>query len=277
MNLHRMLLERKAAGRPVTIGLIGAGKFGLMFLSQVRQTDGMHLVGVADLNTARARSQLKLGCWPEEQYAADLDRRRAQARPHHRHRQCRRADHPSCHRGDHRGDRRSRRRHPLRDEGDRERQAHRDGQCRGGRRRRPDPGAQGAAGRRGLFAGLGRPAGADRRSRRLGACGRIQGRRRRQGHALSPDLSSVDAGYGLGHPRQIHEDQGSQLDQSEDVQLVRRRHQVRHRDDRGVQRDRVACAERRPVLPARHALRARRNLQAEIRRWHAGEDQGSPR
>lgn len=71
MNLHRMLLERKAAGKPVTIGLIGAGKFGLMFLSQVRQTDGMHLVGVADLNTARARAQLKLGCWPEEQYAAN--------------------------------------------------------------------------------------------------------------------------------------------------------------------------------------------------------------
>lgn len=70
MNLHRMLLERKAAGKPVTIGLIGAGKFGLMFLSQARQTDGMHLVGVADLNTARARAQLKLGCWPEEQYAA---------------------------------------------------------------------------------------------------------------------------------------------------------------------------------------------------------------
>ncbi len=70
MNLHRMLLERKAAGKPITIGLIGTGKFGLMFLSQVRQTDGMHLVGVADLNTGRARSQLKLGCWPEEQYAA---------------------------------------------------------------------------------------------------------------------------------------------------------------------------------------------------------------
>ncbi|CAN7736998.1 Gfo/Idh/MocA family oxidoreductase [Bosea sp. LjRoot9] len=70
MNLHRMLLERQAAGKPVTVGLIGAGKFGLMFLSQVRSTDGMHLVGVADLNTARARSQLKLGCWPEQQYAA---------------------------------------------------------------------------------------------------------------------------------------------------------------------------------------------------------------
>lgn len=70
MNLHRMLLERQAAGKPVTVGLIGAGKFGLMFMSQVRSTDGMHLVGVADLNTDRAKAQLKLGCWPEQQYAA---------------------------------------------------------------------------------------------------------------------------------------------------------------------------------------------------------------
>ncbi len=70
MNLHRLLLERKAAGKPVTVAIIGAGKFGTMFLSQARSTDGMHIVGVADLNTARARSQLKLACWPEEQYAA---------------------------------------------------------------------------------------------------------------------------------------------------------------------------------------------------------------
>ncbi|MFY8114567.1 MAG: Gfo/Idh/MocA family oxidoreductase, partial [Rhabdaerophilum sp.] len=70
MNLHRMLLERQSAGKPITIGIIGAGKFGTMFLSQARQTAGMHVVAVADLNTARARSQLKLACWPEEQYAA---------------------------------------------------------------------------------------------------------------------------------------------------------------------------------------------------------------
>ena len=70
MHLHRMLLERKAAGRPVTVGLIGAGKFGTMFASQCRLTEGMHLVGVADLNPDRARSQLKAGSWPEEQYAA---------------------------------------------------------------------------------------------------------------------------------------------------------------------------------------------------------------
>jgi predicted homoserine dehydrogenase-like protein len=70
MNLHRMLLERKAAGKPVTVGIIGAGKFGTMFLSQARLTDGMHVVAVADINTARAHSQLKTACWPAEQYAA---------------------------------------------------------------------------------------------------------------------------------------------------------------------------------------------------------------
>jgi predicted homoserine dehydrogenase-like protein len=34
-----MLKERAAAGKPVRIGQIGAGKFGTMFLSQVRLTD----------------------------------------------------------------------------------------------------------------------------------------------------------------------------------------------------------------------------------------------
>jgi predicted homoserine dehydrogenase-like protein len=70
MNLHRMLLERQAAGKPVTVGLIGAGKFGTMFLSQARQTRGMHVVAVADLNVARAHAQLKSACWPQTQYAA---------------------------------------------------------------------------------------------------------------------------------------------------------------------------------------------------------------
>ena len=50
MNLYAKLLEREAAGRPVTVGLIGAGKFGTMFLAQARLTRGMHVVGVADLD-----------------------------------------------------------------------------------------------------------------------------------------------------------------------------------------------------------------------------------
>jgi len=70
MNLHAKLLERQSAGRPVTVGVIGAGKFGTMFLSQARLTAGMHVVGVADLNVTRARSQLKTANWPPEAFAA---------------------------------------------------------------------------------------------------------------------------------------------------------------------------------------------------------------
>jgi predicted homoserine dehydrogenase-like protein len=70
VNLHAMLLEREAAGRPVTVGLIGAGKFGTMFLTQVRRTPGMHLVGLADLNVARAHSQLRAAGWEADAFAA---------------------------------------------------------------------------------------------------------------------------------------------------------------------------------------------------------------
>ena len=70
MNLHTLLLEREAAGKPVTVGLIGAGKFGTMFLSQARLTRGLHVVAVADLNVDRAKSQLATAGWPKEQFAA---------------------------------------------------------------------------------------------------------------------------------------------------------------------------------------------------------------
>ena len=70
MNLHRKLLERKTAGRPVTIGLIGAGKFGSMFLTQVRGTDGMHLVGLADLYPDRAKERLGICGWEKDRYQA---------------------------------------------------------------------------------------------------------------------------------------------------------------------------------------------------------------
>src|ERR1700675_2770724 len=70
MNLHSLLLERESQNRPVTVGLIGAGKFGIMFLSQARLTRGLHVVAVADLNVGRARSQLASAGWPAEQFAA---------------------------------------------------------------------------------------------------------------------------------------------------------------------------------------------------------------
>ncbi|MCB4822824.1 NAD(P)H-dependent oxidoreductase [Roseicella aerolata] len=74
MNLHRMLQARAAAGRPVTVGVIGAGKFGSMFLAAAQRTPGMHIVGIADLALPRARAALARIGWPEATYAApDLD------------------------------------------------------------------------------------------------------------------------------------------------------------------------------------------------------------
>src|SRR5262245_10300083 len=70
MNLSTLLRERAAAGKPIRIGQIGAGKFGTMFLSQVRLTPGMHLVGLADLMPARARERLTGVGWLAEQIAA---------------------------------------------------------------------------------------------------------------------------------------------------------------------------------------------------------------
>jgi len=70
VNLHALLLEREAAGRPVTVGLIGAGKFGTMFLAQARLTRGMRVLAVADLDAARARRQLRIAGWDDEAVGA---------------------------------------------------------------------------------------------------------------------------------------------------------------------------------------------------------------
>ncbi len=70
MNLYAKLRARQAQGKPVRVGLIGAGKFGSMYLSQVPRTPGMHLVGIADLSAARARAALANVHWQEERYGA---------------------------------------------------------------------------------------------------------------------------------------------------------------------------------------------------------------
>lgn len=70
MSLYHKLAARAAAGQPVRIGVIGAGKFGSMFLSQAPRTPGLHVVGIADLDPQRARAALERVGWPAERYAA---------------------------------------------------------------------------------------------------------------------------------------------------------------------------------------------------------------
>ncbi len=74
MNLHSKLQQRQAQGKPVRIGLIGAGKFGSMYLAQVPRTPGVHLVGIADLSPSAAQSNLaRVGWLPERSQAKSLD------------------------------------------------------------------------------------------------------------------------------------------------------------------------------------------------------------
>ncbi|BCQ25931.1 Gfo/Idh/MocA family oxidoreductase [Caballeronia sp. NK8] len=70
MSLIAKLKARAQEGKPVKVGLIGAGKFGSMYLSQAPRTPGIHLVGVADLSPDRARASLKRVGWEEARYAA---------------------------------------------------------------------------------------------------------------------------------------------------------------------------------------------------------------
>src|SRR5262245_56411345 len=69
VNLSSMLKSRAAEGKPIRVGQIGAGKFGTMFLSQVRLTTGMHLVALADLAPQRAKDRLLAVGWPAAQLA----------------------------------------------------------------------------------------------------------------------------------------------------------------------------------------------------------------
>ena len=66
MNLNSLLHARADAGNPVRVGVIGAGKFGSMFLSQALHHPGFHVVGVADLNPATAEKALLNTGWPKE-------------------------------------------------------------------------------------------------------------------------------------------------------------------------------------------------------------------
>jgi len=70
MNLHRMLLARAEENMPIRVGLIGAGKFGSMFLAQALHTPGIHILGVADLSVERARAAILATGWPKDRHFA---------------------------------------------------------------------------------------------------------------------------------------------------------------------------------------------------------------
>ena len=70
MNLFSLLNARRAAGKPVRVALIGAGKFGSMFLSQVPHVPGLDVSVIADLDPERARDACRTVGWDAARIAA---------------------------------------------------------------------------------------------------------------------------------------------------------------------------------------------------------------
>jgi predicted homoserine dehydrogenase-like protein len=77
IGLHEELAEREASGRPVRIGLIGAGQMGTDVVAQCRMMNGIDVVVVADIALQRARDAYRIGLVDgdvvEAQTAAEAD------------------------------------------------------------------------------------------------------------------------------------------------------------------------------------------------------------
>ncbi len=65
MNLTTRLRHRLDSGHPVRVALIGASKFGSMFLAQVPSIEGLEVAMIADLNPDRAREACRTVGWDE--------------------------------------------------------------------------------------------------------------------------------------------------------------------------------------------------------------------
>ena len=186
MNLGAMLRERDAAGRPLRVALVGAGKFGTMWLAQAVRTPGVHVSrSRTSRRTGRGRRSRPRGS-PPERGARGGARGRGAVGRHLRDRRRARRSCARASRGPRGRDREpgggGRHRPRLRARGE----ARRDGERRGGRRVRAAPRASLPEAGVVVLARVRRPAGAHLRAGGLGARVRAAGRGRGEGDEYLP-------------------------------------------------------------------------------------------
>ena len=70
MNLARLAAERAEQDGPIGVALIGAGKFGSMFLTQAPTMPGLAVRAIADLYPERVPEKLAGLGWSEDAIAA---------------------------------------------------------------------------------------------------------------------------------------------------------------------------------------------------------------
>jgi predicted homoserine dehydrogenase-like protein len=82
-QLLELLAARAEAGNPLRVGMIGAGRFGTMFLTQAQRVPGLHVLGIASRSADRTRAAVDQAGWPEDQYSApDLTHALSTGRTH---------------------------------------------------------------------------------------------------------------------------------------------------------------------------------------------------
>jgi len=70
MSYSELLAKRIESDGPVRVGLIGAGKFGSMFLAQLPTSPGIRVVAIADLDPDRARQACRAVGWDDARMAS---------------------------------------------------------------------------------------------------------------------------------------------------------------------------------------------------------------
>jgi len=69
MDFYNLLLKRQEAGKPVRVGVIGAGMYGSQYLTQAKFVPGIKLVAVAGRHTDKALKNCVKAGWPNDQLA----------------------------------------------------------------------------------------------------------------------------------------------------------------------------------------------------------------
>jgi predicted homoserine dehydrogenase-like protein len=72
VNIAEGLRRRAAEGRPVRVGLVGAGEMGTDIVTQVGQMPGIEVAVVADLDAARAMKAFDIAGTPGAAVALSL-------------------------------------------------------------------------------------------------------------------------------------------------------------------------------------------------------------
>ena len=64
MSVHELLCKRAEQGKQIRVGMIGAGRYGAMYLAQSRFIPGIQIVAIADLDLEKARKALLSSGYP---------------------------------------------------------------------------------------------------------------------------------------------------------------------------------------------------------------------